>query len=463
MTASKLAPKSATLLTLQEELPPEFVKIRTKLGCSWEDRTLKEVEIFHLEFCKRALIAPYVAYFISGEWSCIVLTWGVAETAVSAILQVLDEASMVTFDLKAVDCDAAVTTLDLPSPDQVTSEPKMSEELEEVTTFTEQHDYTSSMHSPIMHLTGEKTTCVERTPYPESNKQSGNKTLQLFSFDNEEEQELSGNGEGKSCHPSYPQTSDSPTHPSHIQTGNYPSQPSPPLTGDSPIHSSHHQPSDSPTQPSHPQTSHTQLGYHQTSGSHIPPDNPKTQDNLAQPSPLSTQDSPAHPSHLNSDSHTVTCHFNTGDSTNLHDASQKGHLDVVKYLVEESMVDPSCQDEDGVTPLHLATENGHLQVVKYLTQEKKCDPEIRNKDNDTPLHLAALYGQLAVVEIFIRQLNCDPMCRDQLDRTPLHHASQKGHLDVVKYLVEGGRRILHVKMRIVSLHFTWLQREGTSR
>ena len=66
------------------------------------------------------------------------------------------------------------------------------------------------------------------------------------------------------------------------------------------------------------------------------------------------------------------------DRTPLH-ACEEGHLDVAKYLVEEGKADPSCQDENGVTPLHLAIFNGHLQVVQYLILEKQCDPESQDK------------------------------------------------------------------------------------
>ena len=79
------------------------------------------------------------------------------------------------------------------------------------------------------------------------------------------------------------------------------------------------------------------------------------------------------------------------DGTPLHNASPEGHVDAVKYLIEEGQVDPSlCHDENGSTPLHLAAQNGHFQVVKYLTQEKQCDPNNPNKVNNTPLHSAHL-------------------------------------------------------------------------
>ena len=56
-------------------------------------------------------------------------------------------------------------------------------------------------------------------------------------------------------------------------------------------------------------------------------------------------------------------------------ASKDGDLSKVKYLVEVCHVDPhSCRDyENDATPLHWATLYGHLDVVRYLVEERNCD------------------------------------------------------------------------------------------
>ena len=51
--------------------------------------------------------------------------------------------------------------------------------------------------------------------------------------------------------------------------------------------------------------------------------------------------------------------------TPLYYASQKGHLEVVKYLKSVG-ADIHVKDKYGLTPLHFASLNGHLEVVKYL-------------------------------------------------------------------------------------------------
>jgi ankyrin repeat protein len=64
--------------------------------------------------------------------------------------------------------------------------------------------------------------------------------------------------------------------------------------------------------------------------------------------------------------------------TPLHQASQNGHLDVVKYLVE-NRVDVNVVNEDGWTPLYLAAKKGNVEVVKFLVEVNavkvgKADP-----------------------------------------------------------------------------------------
>ncbi|CAK9253192.1 unnamed protein product, partial [Sphagnum jensenii] len=58
---------------------------------------------------------------------------------------------------------------------------------------------------------------------------------------------------------------------------------------------------------------------------------------------------------------------NIGD-TPLHRAAEKGHLDVVKYLVEKG-ADVKAANKYGYTPLHWAASSGKLDIVKYLVEK----------------------------------------------------------------------------------------------
>jgi ankyrin repeat protein len=123
-------------------------------------------------------------------------------------------------------------------------------------------------------------------------------------------------------------------------------------------------------------------------------------------------------------------------NTPLHWAAEKGHWDVVKYLVEEKGADVKAADILGRTPLHRAAENGHLDVVKYLV-EKGADVKTAYKDGRTPLHLAAENRHWDVVKYLVEK-GADVKVADNDGSTPLHWAAVNHHWDVVKYLVEKG-------------------------
>ena len=86
-------------------------------------------------------------------------------------------------------------------------------------------------------------------------------------------------------------------------------------------------------------------------------------------------------------------------------ASADGSLSKVKYLMGLWHVDPHlCRDgENDNTPLHLASNFGHLDIVRYLVEERNCDVVCRNKHGNTPLHYATLGGRLDVVQYLISE------------------------------------------------------------
>jgi ankyrin repeat protein len=156
------------------------------------------------------------------------------------------------------------------------------------------------------------------------------------------------------------------------------------------------------------------------------------------------------------------------NSTPLHLASGRGHVDVARILLEHG-ADATHHDELGLTPLHRASQHGHLEVVRLLL-EHGTDVNARDHSNWTPLHGASQDGHLDMVQVLLGhganahaldhggwtpllypahnghlavvllllKYGVDANARDNSNWTPLHSASQHGHLEVAQALLEHG-------------------------
>ena len=69
-----------------------------------------------------------------------------------------------------------------------------------------------------------------------------------------------------------------------------------------------------------------------------------------------------------------------------------GHLEIVKYLIEEQGCDPHS---GGEFSLMEACEKDHLDIVKYLIEEQGCDPHILD---DLFLRIATKYQYADIVD-----------------------------------------------------------------
>lgn len=123
-----------------------------------------------------------------------------------------------------------------------------------------------------------------------------------------------------------------------------------------------------------------------------------------------------------------------------------GDLVVVKLFVEAGMsvnTDSGFVDRfNGLTALHWAAMRGHLQIVKYLV-EQGADVNAKNNEASlTPLHLAAMAmgDQMAVVRYLVEQ-GADVDARggeDGQTQTARGLAEELGHTAVVAYLESVG-------------------------
>ena len=91
-----------------------------------------------------------------------------------------------------------------------------------------------------------------------------------------------------------------------------------------------------------------------------------------------------------------------GYDTALCAASGRGHINIVKYLINQG-ADVDQVEANGAAPIHQAVLNGHLEVVQYLIDsEAEFNKGIATADNQPVLHIAARIGHFNIFELLLR-------------------------------------------------------------
>lgn len=124
-----------------------------------------------------------------------------------------------------------------------------------------------------------------------------------------------------------------------------------------------------------------------------------------------------------------------GHLTPLAHASRRGHLEVVKLLINYSS-DVNSQDWIGWTALHIASRYRHVDVV-HLLLDHGADVNAKRQDNSTPLHIAIENRSFEIVKALLEQ-GADVHVRNDLGQTPFQMASRRGEQDIVRLLSEYG-------------------------
>ena len=88
-------------------------------------------------------------------------------------------------------------------------------------------------------------------------------------------------------------------------------------------------------------------------------------------------------------------------TTPLCSAAKRGHLQVVRILLQAPAIAVDQATDDGVTPVAIAAQEGHKDIVRLLLM-KGADPNIKHVSGITPLHLAGMCGHTAIVEMLLR-------------------------------------------------------------
>lgn len=145
-------------------------------------------------------------------------------------------------------------------------------------------------------------------------------------------------------------------------------------------------------------------------------------------------------------------------------AAEKGHAEIVEFLLKQEEIQVNKKNAQGFTPLDLASANGHLKIVELLLACANIEVWKPHQDNPNPLHLAAKNGHLSVVKPLVLKRDIRVIhyyytnivfvdsddeeqtayfidSQDQKSCTPLHLAAQNGHAAIVEFLLMMGAEI----------------------
>ena len=123
--------------------------------------------------------------------------------------------------------------------------------------------------------------------------------------------------------------------------------------------------------------------------------------------------------------------------TPLRAASYRGHIDVVRVLLEHGA---SVNTIDENNPLSSAYDGKHLEIMRLLLEHGADADALYDSDGDLVLHQASTDGQVEVVHLLLRH-NVDVGARGEFDWTPLQCATLFGHTKVVQVLLDHGADI----------------------
>ncbi len=125
-------------------------------------------------------------------------------------------------------------------------------------------------------------------------------------------------------------------------------------------------------------------------------------------------------------------------NTQLFYAVYKGHLEIVKLLLEKG-ANVNAKDKYGDTPLLRATKQRHLEIVKLLL-DKGADVNEKDKYGDTPLLSAVEIDHLEIVKLLLEK-GANVNAKNMNGYTPLMRATENGHLEMVKLLLDRGANV----------------------
>merc|ERR1719367_367422 len=125
-------------------------------------------------------------------------------------------------------------------------------------------------------------------------------------------------------------------------------------------------------------------------------------------------------------------------------AALEGHLEVLKYLIQEEPQVVDLKGFNGRTPLIRAARNGHLNIVKFLLSHQEVDIDSQANSGGSSLMAASLYNHTEVVE-FLVQKGANIKLKNKRGSHAAYYAAKEGNLKILKFLVQNAPDVVDMK------------------
>lgn len=121
----------------------------------------------------------------------------------------------------------------------------------------------------------------------------------------------------------------------------------------------------------------------------------------------------------------------------LYCAALRGHLDIIKILLQYYPGGACFMDKNGEIPIHAAAKEGHLECTKTLLESYPKGAFAQDRRGKLPLHFSTHAGHVGVTRVLLDAFPDGAFVQDFVyGDLPLHGAAYQGHLDVICELLD---------------------------
>lgn len=120
----------------------------------------------------------------------------------------------------------------------------------------------------------------------------------------------------------------------------------------------------------------------------------------------------------------------------IFNASANGDLDKLKELKPSFSQSNETNRRSGLTPLHVASSNGHLEVVKFLVDQSAAMIEIEDREGQTALLRASHKRSNLSILNYLLSIGSNVQHCDNDGWNALHNASANGSEDCVRCILK---------------------------